>query len=60
MPSFKNPNAFSDPEDSELVAKAKQERVEPGEYSYTEVCLPLSRTTKMNENLITTARRDFV
>jgi hypothetical protein len=36
MPSFKDPAAFADPEDSQLVADAKKVPVEPIEYSYTE------------------------
>ncbi|KAG6826774.1 hypothetical protein H0H92_014514 [Tricholoma furcatifolium] len=36
MSNFKAPNAFADPEDSQLVVDAKKERSEPVEYSYTE------------------------
>ncbi|KAF5371816.1 hypothetical protein D9615_009556 [Tricholomella constricta] len=36
MSAFKSPNAFADPEDSQLVADAKKERVEPAEHSFTE------------------------
>uniref|UniRef100_A0A8H7Y2D2 MaoC-like domain-containing protein n=1 Tax=Psilocybe cubensis TaxID=181762 RepID=A0A8H7Y2D2_PSICU len=36
MTSFKDPNAFSDPEDSQLVRDAKKEVADPVPYSYTE------------------------
>ncbi|RDB26283.1 Peroxisomal hydratase-dehydrogenase-epimerase [Hypsizygus marmoreus] len=36
MSSFKDPNAFADPEDSKLVAEAKKVTSEPEEYTYTE------------------------
>ena len=39
MVSFKDPNAFADPEDSAIVAEAKKQVEEPVEYTYTEVCL---------------------
>lgn len=35
--SFRDPNAFSDSEDSQLVKDAKKEVTEPVLYSYTEV-----------------------
>ncbi|KAG5652323.1 hypothetical protein H0H81_005391 [Sphagnurus paluster] len=36
MSIFNSPNAFADPEDSQLVADAKKARADPVEYSYTE------------------------
>jgi len=36
MPSFKDPNAFADPEDSELVRKNKRQIPESSLYNYTE------------------------
>lgn len=39
MSSFSAPNAFADPEDSKLVADAKQQPTESLTYSYTEVAL---------------------
>ncbi|KAF5342029.1 hypothetical protein D9611_001551 [Ephemerocybe angulata] len=36
MVSFKDPNAFSDPEDSTLVAEAKKHVEQPVEFNYTE------------------------
>jgi len=36
MPSFKDPKAFADPEDSQLVRDAKQVPTVPSTYSYTE------------------------
>ncbi|KAG5726556.1 hypothetical protein E4T56_gene4687 [Termitomyces sp. T112] len=36
MSKFSSPNAFADPEDSQLVADAKKAPVDPVEYSYTE------------------------
>jgi hypothetical protein len=36
MSNFKAPNAFADPEDSQLVADAKRNHIDPVEYSYTE------------------------
>jgi hypothetical protein len=37
MSSFKDPNAFADPEDSELVRKNKRLIPESIHYNYTEV-----------------------
>ena len=37
MSSFKDPNAFADREDSELVAEAKKTIPDSTIYSYTEV-----------------------
>ena len=37
MPSFKDPNAFADPEDSELVRNNKRQITESIAYNYTEV-----------------------
>lgn len=36
MSSFKDPNAFADPEDSQLVVDAKKVTIDPVDYSYTE------------------------
>ncbi|KAG5647424.1 hypothetical protein DXG03_000495 [Asterophora parasitica] len=36
MSAFTSPNAFADPEDSQLVADAKKARVDPAEHWYTE------------------------
>jgi multifunctional beta-oxidation protein len=38
MVNFKDTNAFSDPEDSKLVADAKKIIPDPVPYNYTEVC----------------------
>jgi len=37
MSAFKDPNAFTDLEDSQLVKEAKQAIPDPVPYSYTEV-----------------------
>lgn len=39
MVNFKDPNAFADPQDSEIVADAKKHVEPPVEYNYTEVRL---------------------
>lgn len=39
MIDFKSPNAFTDPEDPELVADAKKDLAPPTEYSYTEASI---------------------
>jgi hypothetical protein len=36
MTSFKDTNAFADPEDSQLIAEAKRVPIDVEEYSYTE------------------------
>lgn len=38
MSKFQDPNAFTDPEDSQLVADAKRIIPDPVSYNYTEVC----------------------
>jgi hypothetical protein len=37
MSIYKNPGAFADPEDSQIVADAKKELQDPTYYTYTEV-----------------------
>jgi peroxisomal enoyl-CoA hydratase 2 len=37
MSNIADPKAFADPEDSAVVAEAKQEVYDPVDYSYTEV-----------------------